>query len=321
MRPKRSEHPEADATILGAARDVGPIVRLGYGSLRRTISGHSPVIVADNGCDAEAVAFLSAQDWIRLVPLAERVAASRAEYEASVEALASMWEKVGAIETAMGTRERQVLDELRLRIRAEPPPPIEDLAQLGQTIDWLLPQVTTRYAVLIDSDVEFNHLGWLSDIVTLMDDRRIDLLGFVEPTPHPIAERFATFVLAMRTAEIRSLRCSFATQLDFADDDEAARWHAQSHGRFLDTTAFDDFPTARFYDTAARVYEAALAEGLACQEFPAQWRERFIHLGHMAWSGRVDDSYTGANDLRDHRRKALDYAQTRCAALGIGELR
>jgi hypothetical protein len=276
--------------------------------------------VADNGCDVEGGAFLAAQRWIRIFPVADRISADYAEYQTSIEALESTWAKLATIRTTLNDRERRVLDELTRRVKADPPQSAEDIAQLGQTIDWMLPKVTTRYAVLVDCDVEFRYPGWLSEIVKLMDRSRIDLLGFVEPTPHPVAERFATFVLAMRTHEICALQRSFATHLEFDDCLEAARWHAQPHGKFLDTTAFDDYPTARFYDTAARVYEAAQRQGLRCAEFPAQWRERFLHLGHMAWSDKIDESYQGWGSLRFQRQQALAYAQSRCNELGIGSL-
>ena len=313
-------HREATATIIGAARDVGPVVRLGYGSLRRTTSGESPVIVADNGCDAEAVAYLSAQDWIRLVSLEERIAGSDAAYEESVAILESIWSRIRLHESTFAESERRVAAAIQQRVKAQPPPDVDDLAQLGETIDWMLPEVTTRYAVLVDSDVEFRHPGWLHDIIEMMDEQSIDLFGFPEPVRHPIQERFATYILAMRAETIRGVGCSFATSLVFDDDADRERWHAQSHSRFLDTTAFNSYPSARFYDTASRVYHAALQNGLRCEAFPEAWRDRFYHLGHMAWSGQIDDSYARADDLRGHRSQALQYAESRCGALGIGLL-
>lgn len=303
---------------MGAARDLGPIVRLGYGSLRHTTAGSSPVLVADNGCDAEARAYLSAQQWIRLFPLEERITASHQEHEAAARVLASLWTEMGAVQLSLTAAERRLLTLLQSRVHPEPALSPEDQAQLGQTIDFLLPQVRTRYTVLVDSDVEFIEPGWLSDMVEMMNDNDIDLFGFLEPARHPIQERFATFVLAMRTAEILALDCSFATSLSFGAPAEATIWHSRNYGKFLDTTAFTDFPTARFHDTAAQVYESARAHGLNCTEFPSRWRRKFLHLEHMAWADSTDDSYAGADALRHHRHRALAYARARCELLGIG---
>lgn len=308
---------EAKATVLGAVRDAGPVVRLSYGSLRRSTSGASPVLVAENGSDEEARAFLSAQPGIRLFSVEERMAELEEERRDASELIDSLDSRLARFAATLTVGERRLLTRARRHVEPTSVPTADQMAEHGWSLDWLFARVTTPYVVLVDADLEFTRLGWLTELVTMMDSEALDLLGFLEPARHPVRRRLATHLLVLRTQSISGLGTSFRPLLKFDDTQEAAAWFRAPHARNLATSAFSSYPSARFYDTAARVFESAVAAGLRWRPLKSDWRPVIRHLRHLSWSAYVTDEYDGAEDLRRHRSAMIEYATSRCVQLGI----
>lgn len=309
---------EADVTIIGAVRDAEPVVRLGYGTLFRTTSHTSPVLVCDNGQDEGATQYLKRQAWLKTFALAERRAtvgsASGEAWSTTVSGLReSLVQRPAELRSAVG----DPLEDVLTRLRPPVEPSEQELTQHAPALDFLLDQVRTRYAVAVDADLEFRYPGWLADLVTYMDRHELDLAGFRDPPRHPLQERFSTFVLGMRVQSLRRLGVSMKPVLTFLDPEEETRWHERDRPAILDTGAFTEFPSARFYDTGALAYAAAAAAGLRRATLPASWRSRFVHFGHLSWSAEVPDGYAGRVGLLQHRRRALGYIERRCRELQL----
>ena len=308
---------EADVTIIGAVRDAEPVVRLGYGTLFRTTSHTSPVLVCDNGHDEGVTQFLERQPWLKTFSLAERRTAARSSSDEAGSTVAGLRESLVHRPAELRSAVNDPLEDVLARLRPPAEPSDRELTEHAPALDFLLDQVKTRYAVAVDADIEFRHPGWLADLVTYMDRHQLGLTGFHDPPRHPLQERFSTFILGMRVQPLRRLNVSMRPALTFLDPEEATRWHERDRPDILDTGAFAEFPSARFYDTGALAYAAAAVAGLRRATLPASWRSRFVHFGHLSWSAEVPDGYAGRAGLMQHRRRALGYIERRCRELQL----
>jgi hypothetical protein len=172
--------------------------------------------------------------------------------------------------------------------------------------DWLdlwMKSCQERFAVFVDSDVEFKQAGWLRDLVNAVLDVDAamvfaefvpELRNFVEPVGRRtvrVAPRPAPWLALYDVHKVRSLGTSFS----FTKDEEA------------------DVPEGIIvYDVGAEVYRAVLDAGLRTYEMPSAYGRRYHHYGGLSWvvdpgaRGRKKerDLLTVATHLREWRSRA-----------------
>lgn len=150
----------------------------------------------------------------------------------------------------------------------------------------------TRWAVFVDSDVEFLRAGWLRDLLVAAEAGAAlvcaELLPShphaIEPVSHAevyLASRPAPWLMLVDVARVLSLGISF-------------KWFAQPSER----------PEGQvLYDTGGKLFAALKAAGLPWAEMPPTFRRCYVHYGNMSWAGRFGGSRRqGAKARRVERR-------------------
>ncbi|MFE1829768.1 glycosyltransferase family 2 protein [Streptomyces yangpuensis] len=297
-------------TVIGATRNARPATRLTYASLRRHAPDGIRVLVADNGSTDGTLEDLRRLEWLTVVSLDERRRRAREEAAQARRTLEKLRRDLDALVAECPPGQRSVLDGLRTDVEIVVPDD-EELCRHATALDWLAPQVDTPYFLLLDSDVEFLSPGWLEDLVALADAEGLAAVGEFEPGRFPCRDRLATYLLLLRTDVFRALGVPFRPLLRFGDPREEERWYARARHHVLDPSAFDGFPSAAFYDTAAVLFEHLQREGLPWRPFPSAVAAKFRHLGQMSWSADAHDDYVGVELLREHVRAAGEYAGAR----------
>jgi hypothetical protein len=153
-----------------------------------------------------------------------------------------------------------------------------ELSAKGRThAEWLdewLSRGETRWAVLVDSDIEFRKGGWLSPLVGAA--RAVDavlvcteILGEVERAVEPVGRRVvrlaarpAPWLLLVDIPRIRELGVGFS-------------FHA------VETAAVPEGLVA--YDVGGLLFRELQASKLPWIEMPRRYRLRFSHYGGMSW--------------------------------------
>ncbi|MDK1349128.1 hypothetical protein QNO09_38980 [Streptomyces sp. 378] len=297
-------------TVIGATRNARLATRLTYASFRRRTPEPVRVLVADNGSTDGTLDDLRRLDWLTVFSLEERRRWAREEAAEARRTLEKLRRDLDALVAECPAGQRSVLDRLRTEVEIVVPDDGE-LCQHSTALDWLAPQVDTPYFLLLDSDVEFLSPGWLGDLVGFADAEGLAAVGEFEPGRFPCRDRLATYLLLLRTDVFRALGVPFRQALRFGDPREEERWYSRARHHVLDPSAFDGFPSAAFYDTAAVLFERLQREGLPWKPFPPTVAAKFRHLGQMSWSADARDDYAGVELLREHVRVAAEYAGTR----------
>ncbi|MFI6107534.1 glycosyltransferase family 2 protein [Streptomyces sp. NPDC051310] len=297
-------------TVIGATRNARPVTRLTYASFRRHTPEPVRVLVADNGSTDGTLDDLRRLDWVTVFSLDERKRRAREEALEARRTLRKLKKKMDALFAECPAGQRSLLEKLTTGVEIVLPTDSE-LCQHSTALDWLAPQVDTPYFLLLDSDVEFLAPGWLSDLVDLAEAEGLAAVGEFEPGRFPCQDRLATYLLLLRTDAFRGLGVPFRQVLRFGDPREEERWYARARHHVLDPSAFDGFPSAAFYDTAAALFEEMQRQGVPWKPFPPGVAAKFRHLGQMSWSADAHDDYVGVELLRAHVRVAGEYARTR----------
>jgi hypothetical protein len=192
--------------------------------------------------------------------------------------------------------------------RASSPRGIGDLAQHAAALDELTTRVRTPWFLTVDSDVEFLAGGWLDAL--LRHAPGLCAIGEFEDGWGNVAPRLAPYLLLVRTDAFRAIGGSFRGKAVIHDPEAAARF--QEGGRTgayrLTPEEAAAFGTARFYSTAAVLFEQLSEAGLPWAATPSTVLASYRHLGHMSWA-------QGHADLREQHRRRLSYARLRLAAL------
>ncbi|MGW6978368.1 glycosyltransferase family 2 protein [Streptomyces sp. NPDC054932] len=297
-------------TVIGATRNARLATRLTYASFHRHTLEPVRVLVADNGSTDGTLDDLRRLGWLTVFSLDERKRRAREEAAQARSTLEKLRTDLDALVAECPAGHRSVLDRIRTEVEIVVPDDGE-LCQHSTALDWLAPQVDTPYFLLLDSDVEFLSTGWLSDLVDLADAEGLAAVGEFEPGRFPCRDRLATYLLLLRTDAFRALGVPFRQVLTFGDPLEEERWYSRARHHVLDPSAFDGFPSAAFYDTAAALFERLGREGLPWKPFPPAVAAKFRHLGQMSWSADAHDDYVGVELLREHVRVASEYAGAR----------
>jgi hypothetical protein len=136
---------------------------------------------------------------------------------------------------------------------------------------------TTRWAVFVDSDVEFHRAGWLREILSVADSGGHALVcaellpahaNTVEPVSHAtvyLASRPAPWLLLIDCAQIRQLTVSFKWFAEPSDE--------RHEGQIL-------------YDTGGKLFAALMASGCTWAAMPPSFQGAYTHFGNMSWAGR-----------------------------------
>jgi hypothetical protein len=172
--------------------------------------------------------------------------------------------------------------------------------------DWLdswMKSCQERFAVFVDSDVEFKQAGWLRDLVDAALDVDAAMVfaelvpesrNFVEPVGRRtvrVAPRPAPWLALYDVPKVRSLGTSFA----FTKDEEA------------------DVPERIIvYDVGAEVYRAVLDADLRPYEMPRAYGRKYHHYGGLSWV--VDSGARGRKKERDLLRVAAHLRRWRSRA-------
>jgi hypothetical protein len=144
----------------------------------------------------------------------------------------------------------------------------------AEWLDEWLSRCETRWAALIDSDIEFRREPWLSPLVAAGEETDAalvctEILSEVQEAVEPVdrrvvrlAARPAPWLLFADVPRIRELGVGFS-------------FHA------VETAAVPEGLIA--YDVGALVFRELQARKLPWIEMPRRYRLRFIHYGGMSW--------------------------------------
>jgi hypothetical protein len=183
---------------------------------------------------------------------------------------------------------------------------VESTTERRGHADWLdswMQSCNERFAVFVDSDVEFTQAGWLRDLVDAALDVGAAMVfaellpesrNFVEPVGRRtvrVAPRPAPWLALYDADKVRSLGTSFS----FTKDEEA-----------------DVAEGIIVYDVGAEVYGAVLNAGLRAYEMPRAYGRKYHHYGGLSWvvnpgaRGRKKDRdlLTVAGHLQEWRSRA-----------------
>jgi len=139
--------------------------------------------------------------------------------------------------------------------------------------DWV-ERCDRRYAVFVDSDVEFLRHGWLADMVRVADETSAALVcaELLEGNPHyihPITgdearleKRPSPWLVLVDPASVRATSASFAYM---SEDDPAAPGGAIA------------------YDVGADLFRRLEGAGLHCAVMPTEFRKKYRHFGGLSW--------------------------------------
>lgn len=152
--------------------------------------------------------------------------------------------------------------------------------------DWIdkwVRSCAARYAVFVDSDVEFRGRGWLADLVATTRNTGAALItaefgpevkNFVHPVTGELmrqAARPQLWVLLLDIDQVRDVRTSFAAVLEERKD----------------------LPEGRItYDTGALYFSELQRRGLAWAAMPPSFLRKARHFGGLSWkplSGLASD--------------------------------
>jgi hypothetical protein len=146
-----------------------------------------------------------------------------------------------------------------------------------QWLDRWVAECDRRYAVFVDSDVEFRSTGWLAElvecaatsgsllVVTAVQEERADYRDPRTGDRCRIAPRFDPCVLLVDPVRVRELGVSFEPRL-FVRAPEVPEG-------------------AVSYDVGAQLFAAVRAGGLPYAVLPAGYQARFRHYGGLSWTG------------------------------------
>jgi hypothetical protein len=217
------------------------------------------------------------------------IAAKQREMLAALPSLAAKLDRYSA---ELGESDRRILHLLRTAGRLTSAPYSDETAitEHGATLDWLATQVNTPFFITLDSDVEFLERGWLTEMLELMLRERAVALGVYEAGDDGYASRLAPHLLMLRTAELRCLRASFRGFTRFGSVTEARRWASRTASLTIDREERQrDYPTSRFYSTAAAIFERILETGCKWCELPTTIARKVRHWGQMSWAAGTRD--------------------------------
>ncbi|HEY3831866.1 MAG TPA: glycosyltransferase [Acidimicrobiia bacterium] len=144
----------------------------------------------------------------------------------------------------------------------------------AEWLDHWLAECPSRYAVFVDSDMEFLRAGWLADLVqvaerdgaTLVTSRiHFDERSYVNPKGAPVrwAPRPTPWLMLVDVAKARTLHNAGFGYCNVEDPDRAG-------GRLA-------------YDTAAYFYAQLLAHDMTVSTMPDDWPSCYRHFGGMTW--------------------------------------
>lgn len=186
----------------------------------------------------------------------------------------------------------------------------EDVRQHARTLDDLAAMVRTRWFVTLDSDVEILDPGWFGAVVDEAVACRVVAMGEWEP-PLPLGSavqmpRLAPHALLLYTAAHRALATSFRGRAEIVGTEQAQRFLDTPRGPAYRLTVDEAarFPDARFYSTAAVLFEELQRWGLPWAETPVGLRRGYRHLQHMSWGA-------GHADLAGRVERAARHARER----------
>jgi hypothetical protein len=136
----------------------------------------------------------------------------------------------------------------------------------------------TRYAVFVDSDVQFLRLGWLRDLIRSAERSKWALTSgeLVPEQPDSLhagtvlfrfAERLAPWLIAVDIAMCDVSHVSFR---DWSHESREVH-----EGRIA-------------YDVAGTLYHTLCLDGVPCGSLPPDYEQTFRHYGGLSWnaSGR-----------------------------------
>lgn len=143
----------------------------------------------------------------------------------------------------------------------------------AEWLDEWLSRCETRWAALVDSDIEFRRNGWLSPLVAAAERNAAlvctEVLGEVDEAIEPVdrrvvhlAARPAPWLLLVDVPRIRELGVGFSF-------------------RALETSAVPEGLLA--YDVGALLFRELQTRKLPWAEMPRRYRARFKHYGGMSW--------------------------------------
>ena len=168
--------------------------------------------------------------------------------------------------------------EMLAELARESPFELQLAAQGRQHWEWLdlwRRECPARYAVFVDSDVEFRGRDWLADAVTVASRERAAMVTAEMLPPGPLVEpvggklvqlveRPAPWLLLLDIEQTRDIATSFEFRAD--------------HGV--------DVPGGiRAYDVGAAFYADVVERGLRVAQMPVDYRRKYLHYGGMSWRG------------------------------------
>jgi hypothetical protein len=260
-------------TIVCATRNACDAVRLTVRSLLRHTPPVARILVADNGSTDGTLEWLRAVDGIEVVALDKR---------ARVLADEHVWRR--SVAAALARRDAGSTAAARRLLADDAAPPVPS-TEHGATLDWLVAQVTTPYAVMIDSDVELLADGWLEAALAVVHRDGLAAFGSLEPGRGRYRPRLALHLLLIRTDAVRRVNGTFRGTFRCDDPDERERWRARRNGWAIDLDDLDAFPDVTVYPPGAQLLEALDAAGERWAAFPADIERRYVHYGHLSWGG------------------------------------
>lgn len=190
----------------------------------------------------------------------------------------------GSIEMLTGLRDRGLL---RLEVADRP-------REHAAWLDHWLATCETRWAVFVDSDVEFHRDGWLRDIVAVGRDGDLVLVcsEMLPAGPHTIepvggkevylAPRPAPWLMLVDCTRLRGFEVSF---------------------RFVAEPTTERPEGLVAYDTGARLFEALQDAGLPWRQMPPAYARGYTHLANMSWASEYGGGRAHRAKLRRVRRR------------------
>lgn len=151
----------------------------------------------------------------------------------------------------------------------------EDKRHHSEWLDLWVKTCATRWAVFVDSDVEFHRDNWLGDMVDVADRGghglvSAELLPAAPHTVEPVAQKVvylaprpAPWLLLVDCSAVRALGASF---------------------QFIAEPAPDRPEGTIAYDTGAKLFAALAESGVTWTAMPASFGSAYTHYGNMSWA-------------------------------------
>jgi glycosyltransferase involved in cell wall biosynthesis len=232
---------------------------------------------------AEVTVYIASADTAACTELTVRTALARAGMAHSL-VVGDGGSTDGSIEMLTALRDRGLL-----RLEASDGP-----RHHSAWLDHWLATCGTRWAVFVDSDVEFHHGDWLREIVDVarQGDYALVCSDMLPATPHTIepvggnevylAPRPAPWLMLVDCARVRALGVSF---------------------RFVGEVSADRPEGLIAYDTGAKLFAALQDAGLAWKQMPACFARGYTHFGNMSWADKLGAGRAHRAKLRRVRRR------------------